>query len=185
MKNFISERNEIAREALRYSEMRLESTVSAFASLHARVTQFLTFNVALAAAFVALADKLPVAWPAFVGAGLLVLIAFLSSFLLSPRNFHVNGHMWKDWKEHFETGDRLFDVQRALGLENDERILYNEKVLKARFRHFQACLCANGIVLFFIFVTQIPYFFDVLDTMTCFIRRAFVWAINGAFAMMV
>ena len=185
MKNFISERNEIAREALRYSEMRLESTVSAFASLHMRVMQFLTFNVALAAAFVALADKLPVAWPAFVGAGFLLLIAFLSSFLLRPRDFHVNGHLWKDWKEHFETGDRLFDVQRALGLENDGRIRYNEKVLDANFGHFQACLYANGVVLFFIFVTQIPHFFDVLDVMTCLIWRAFVWAIDATFAMMV
>lgn len=142
---------QIAKEALRQTELRLEDTQKNAGVAETRASHLATVNLVLATLLVTLSKELSFELPAFISAIVLVISAFIAVGSVMPRKFHSRGHFWREWSPHIDDRDTLFQAISSQAAENDTRIADNERSLETSASLFRVALrCTLGAVTFFV-----------------------------------
>ncbi len=129
----------ILKEALRHTEMRLEDLEKNATSAERRLGWFTTAAAALASVTFLYAHDMPTPAIAVISGLGLTTSAVLAIWIALPRNFHVRGHFWRDWKGHIDDGDILAYALEAQANENDARLINNESELARMAKNFRHC----------------------------------------------
>lgn len=147
--------NKIAIEALRHTELRLESLNGLAVLAETKAMQFATIITAFTTILAINANNFPNAEMTYISAVLLIIVALISIRTALPKNFHITGHYWREWKPHVTDNDDFVSVLISQAEENDTRIDYNEKKLSEIAENFKKSFICLILVLSFFAGSQI------------------------------
>jgi len=120
----------IAKEAPRQSELMIEDTNHLATSADQRAMALAGTLAAVSSLLATLGGKTPAPLFAYLSCGGFVVASFMSAASCMPRNFHIRGHWWREWKGHIEDNDRLIEAITSQAAENDKRIDDNYSALE-------------------------------------------------------
>jgi hypothetical protein len=146
---------DIAKEALRQTELRLEDISGLASSADQRAMALSATLAAITVLLATFAKELPS--PLFVylsSLGLLIAI-FLSIRSCLPRDFHVRGHFWSDWYGHIEDNDTLYSAIASQAQENDNRLRENDETLRQSARTLRKAFVIAVYSLCFLIGAQV------------------------------
>lgn len=125
-------------EAVRHSEVHLESLNNIATSADTRAGAFTGLAGVMGALFLTTASSVTYSELNFMG-GIAVLIGAIGTAAsCMPRGFHAPGDRFEDWKVQIDDGDTFHDILVAQGEANDKKIEYNECKLKWSADRFKA-----------------------------------------------
>ncbi|MGR3635118.1 MAG: hypothetical protein ACU0BK_04245 [Shimia sp.] len=121
---------DIAQEALRQSELMIEDTNHLATSADQRAMALAATLATVASLLVALGGATPAPFFAYLSSAGFIVASFMAASSCMPRDFHIRGHWFRDWKGHIDDNDRLIDALSSQAKENDDRIDKNYAALK-------------------------------------------------------
>jgi hypothetical protein len=152
--------NSIALEALRHTEMRLESLNGLAVLAETKAMQFATIVTAFTTILAINAKNFPNPAMTYFSAALLIGVALLSMKTAFPKNFHITGHYWREWESHFADNDEFVSVVISQAKENDLRIDYNEQKLEEIADNFKFAFRMLIFAIIFFTCSQINFRFN-------------------------
>ncbi|MEP4196952.1 MAG: hypothetical protein ABJL99_15100 [Aliishimia sp.] len=146
---------DIAKEALRQTEIRLEDMNGIASSADRRAMALASFYAALATFLATFAANFAIIWVVYACSVGFAVSAALAIKSCMPRNFHVRGHYWHEWVGHISDCESYFDAIKSQAKENDDRIDKNDATLKSSGENVILSYKCAGLSFLVLIISQI------------------------------